>query len=66
MIASFLNAIVSLYDCFYFIFHVMEYVFFWQVCAGQSVLRSEYAIPARSFAKGAGGPPQSLKGDGEF
>ncbi|KAH6834710.1 MALE GAMETOPHYTE DEFECTIVE 1 [Perilla frutescens var. hirtella] len=35
-----------------------------QVYAGQSVLRSEYAIPARSFAKGAGGPPPaSLKGD---
>ncbi|XP_057775955.1 probable ATP synthase 24 kDa subunit, mitochondrial [Salvia miltiorrhiza] len=35
-----------------------------QVYAGQSVIRSEYAIPARSFAKGAGGaPPTSLKGD---
>ncbi|KAL8487032.1 hypothetical protein ACS0TY_023184 [Phlomoides rotata] len=34
-----------------------------QVYAGQSVLRSEYAIPARSFAKGVGGSPPSLKGD---
>lgn len=37
-----------------------------QVYAGQSVLRSEYAIPARSFAKGAGGapPPRAAsKGD---
>ncbi|KAL1535153.1 putative ATP synthase 24 kDa subunit, mitochondrial [Salvia divinorum] len=34
-----------------------------QLYAGQSVLRSEYAIPARSFAKVAGGSPSSLKGD---
>ncbi|KAG6422946.1 hypothetical protein SASPL_113329 [Salvia splendens] len=34
-----------------------------QLYAGQSVLRSEYAIPSRSFAKGAGGAPASLKGD---
>lgn len=34
-----------------------------QVYAGQSVLRSEYAVPARTFAKAAGNPPAGLKGD---
>ncbi|XP_051126571.1 probable ATP synthase 24 kDa subunit, mitochondrial [Andrographis paniculata] len=34
-----------------------------QVYSGQSVLRSEYSIPARSFAKGAGNEPTGLKGD---
>ncbi|KAK4487367.1 hypothetical protein RD792_006008 [Penstemon davidsonii] len=34
-----------------------------QVYSGQSILRSEYAIPARSFAKGAGNAPAGLKGD---
>lgn len=29
-------------------------------------MRLEHAIPARSFAKGAGGAPPSLKGDGEL
>ncbi|KAL3621485.1 hypothetical protein CASFOL_036397 [Castilleja foliolosa] len=28
-----------------------------------SVLRSEYVVPARSFAKGVGSPPTALKGD---
>lgn len=37
-----------------------------QLYAGQNVLRAEYAVPARSFAKGAGSAPSSLKGDGEF
>ncbi|KAL0287665.1 UNVERIFIED_CONTAM: Ras-related protein Rab7 [Sesamum calycinum] len=30
---------------------------------GQSILRSEYVIPSRSFAKGAGSAPPALKGD---
>ncbi|PIN05379.1 hypothetical protein CDL12_22081 [Handroanthus impetiginosus] len=34
-----------------------------QVYTGQCVLRSEYAIPARSFAKEAGNAPPALKGD---
>ncbi|XP_022866413.1 probable ATP synthase 24 kDa subunit, mitochondrial [Olea europaea var. sylvestris] len=29
----------------------------------QNIMRLEHAIPARSFAKGAGGAPPSLKGD---
>ncbi|KAK4482062.1 hypothetical protein RD792_011588 [Penstemon davidsonii] len=34
-----------------------------QVYSGQSIVRSEYAIPARSFAKEAGNAPTALKGD---
>ncbi|KAL0440347.1 UNVERIFIED_CONTAM: hypothetical protein Slati_2517700 [Sesamum latifolium] len=34
-----------------------------QAYAGQSVLRSEYGVQFRSFAKGAGPAPTALKGD---
>ncbi|KAL6578295.1 hypothetical protein OROMI_010623 [Orobanche minor] len=34
-----------------------------QVYTGQCVPRSEYVIPARSFAKGADSAPPTLKGD---
>ncbi|KAL0322853.1 UNVERIFIED_CONTAM: putative ATP synthase subunit, mitochondrial [Sesamum angustifolium] len=34
-----------------------------QAYTGQSILRSEYVTPSRSFAKGAGSAPPALKGD---